>query len=145
DRRDAEVLGVVRLVDLDALPFPLDVALIDGMHAGDRLDQRGLSGTVVADQGDHLTGVDLKLDVGERLDGTESLGDPAQRQHGRSGHVNHLLRRLTRREVVQKFSGGVPTGAPRSLRGWCVRGAGGDSGQRVPYGSHRMDSRTAWD
>ena len=31
----------------------------------------------------------------EGLDRTESLGDSAQRQHGRSGHVNHLLRRLT--------------------------------------------------
>jgi hypothetical protein len=39
--------------------------------------------------------VDLELYIGERLNGTESLGDPSQRQHGRSGHVNHLLRRLT--------------------------------------------------
>ena len=80
---------------LDRPAVPLDDALVDGVHAGDRLDQRGLAGAVVAHQGDHFTGVDLQLDVGERLDGTESLGDPAQRQHGRSGHVNHLLRRLT--------------------------------------------------
>ncbi|GGX81740.1 hypothetical protein GCM10010510_28470 [Streptomyces anandii JCM 4720] len=70
--------------------------------------------------------MDLKLYVGERLDGTEPLGDPAQRQHGRSGHVNHLLRRLTRREVVQKF-GGMFRPAPRlELAGLCdARGAGG--------------------
>ncbi len=95
DGRDAEILGVVGLVDLYGAAFPLDDTVIDGVHAGDRLDQRGLSGAVVAHQGDHFTGVDLKLYVGERLDGTEPLGDPSQRQHGRSGHVNHLLRRLT--------------------------------------------------
>ena len=94
--------------------LPLDDALIDGVHAGDRLDQGGLSGAVVAHQGDHLTGVDLQFDIGERLDGAEPLGDPAQRQHGRSGHVNHLLRRLTggdaapgeARRLVQKDSRG---------------------------------------
>nr|BFD82045.1 hypothetical protein StreXyl84_14460 [Streptomyces sp. Xyl84] len=74
--------------------------------------------------------MDLKLYVGERLNGTEPLGDPAQRQHGRSGHVNHLLRRLTRREVVQKF-GGMFRPAPRTelagLNG--ARGAGGAVGR----------------
>ena len=95
DGRDAESLGVVRPVDADRLALPLDGALVDGVHAGDRLDQRGLSGAVVADQGDHFSGVDFQFDVGERLHGTEPLGDSAQRQHGRSGHVNHLLRRLT--------------------------------------------------
>ncbi|GLX47747.1 hypothetical protein Shyhy01_06970 [Streptomyces hygroscopicus subsp. hygroscopicus] len=70
--------------------------------------------------------MDLKLYVGERLDGTEPLGDPAQRQHGRSGHVNHLLRRLTRREVVQKFSGGFRPAPRAELAGLCVsRDAGG--------------------
>ena len=137
DGRDAQVLGVVRPVDLDGLALPLDDALIDGVHAGDRLDQRGLSGAVVADQGDHFTGVDLQLDVGERLDGTEPLGDPAQRQHGRSGHVNHLLRRLTggdaapgtarrlsRANVWRTFLSGAPPvagagrgGAPDRLHG----------------------------
>ncbi len=52
------------------------------MHAGDRLDQRGLSGSVVAHQGDHFTGVDLKLDVGERLDGTEPLETPRNASTG---------------------------------------------------------------
>ncbi|GGT58998.1 hypothetical protein GCM10010256_15050 [Streptomyces coeruleorubidus] len=88
--------------------------------------------------------MDLKLYVGERLYGTEPLGDPAQRQHGRSGHVNHLLRRLTRREVVQKCGRSDHSGAPRSLRGWYggapeELGAAGpvrewrESGHGLPY------------
>src|SRR5690606_30496465 len=64
---------------------------------------------------------------------TEPLGDPAQRQHGRSGHKNHLLRRLTRREVVQQI-GGCSVGAPRSLRGCLSAGRRRSSCQPVRYG-----------
>ncbi len=82
DDGDAEFLGVVRPVDLHRLALPLDGALVDGMHPGDGLDQGGLAGAVVADEGDDLTGADLQVDVGERLDGAEPFGDSAQRQHG---------------------------------------------------------------
>ncbi len=121
-RRDAQVLGVVGLADGDRAPLPLDDAVIDGVHAGDRLDQRGLAGTVVAHQGDHFTGVDLEFYVGQGLNGTEPLRDPSQRQHGRSGHMNHLLRRLTGGDVVQKRAGAGRMGerfcpAPRRWRG----------------------------
>ncbi len=67
---------------LTGLAFPLDDALIDGVNTGDRLDQRGLAGAVVAHQGDHLSGVDLQLDIGEGLDRTESLETPRNASTG---------------------------------------------------------------
>ncbi|CAD5932108.1 protein of unknown function [Streptomyces sp. KY75] len=65
--------------------------------------------------------MDLKLYIGEYLDGTESLGDPSQRQHGRSGHVNHLLRRLTgggcrARGKARRSSRRKEKGGKRSVR-----------------------------
>src|SRR5690606_13771712 len=98
--------------------------------------------------GDHLTGVDLKLYVGERLDGTEPLGDPALRQHGRSGHKDHLLRRLTRRGVVQ-LVGWCSFGAPRFLRGCLSAGRRRSVWQPVRRGSRfgapvRQDLGTAY-
>ena len=78
-------------------------------------------------KGDHFTGVDLKLYVGERLNGTEPLGDPAQRQHGRSGHVNHLLRRLT--------GGDAALGVMRGRL--CFRHSWDESRRK-----HRLTSRT---
>ena len=45
------------------------------MDAGEDLDEGGLAGAVVADEGDHLAGVDPEVDVGERLDGAEALAD----------------------------------------------------------------------
>lgn len=44
------------------------------------------AGGVVAHQGDHLPGPDLQLDVLQRLDGGEPLGDTAQSQQGLSRH-----------------------------------------------------------
>ena len=43
------------------------------MDPGDRLDQSRLAGAVVADQADHLTGVDLEVDPVQSLDRAESL------------------------------------------------------------------------
>ena len=48
------------------------------MDAGEDLDQRRLAGAVVADQRDDLAGMDVEIDVGQRRDGAEILGDAAQ-------------------------------------------------------------------
>jgi hypothetical protein len=50
------------------------------VDTGQHLDQGGLSGTVVADDGDDLTGRDVEVDGGERGDGAEGLGDTSQGQ-----------------------------------------------------------------
>ena len=43
------------------------------MDPGDRLDQRRLAGAVVADEADHLAGVDGEVDPVQSLDRAESL------------------------------------------------------------------------
>ena len=51
------------------------------MHAGQDLDQRRFAGAVVADQRHDLAGMDVEIDVGERRDRAEILGDAAQAEH----------------------------------------------------------------
>ena len=58
---------------VDLLAVEQVLALVAGLDPGDRLDQRRLAGAVVADERDDLTGVDLEVDVGERLHGAEAL------------------------------------------------------------------------
>jgi hypothetical protein len=84
DGGDAELPGRLRRRHLDLLAFEEHLAALCGLHAVHRLDQRGLAGAVVADQRDDLAAVNLEVDVGQRLDGAEALGDPPQREerHG---------------------------------------------------------------
>ena len=82
DGGDAEGPGVVGASDLHGAALPDDLAPVRGTGPGDHLDQRGLAGRVAADQGDHLTGPDLQVDVHQRLDGGEALGDTVQREQG---------------------------------------------------------------
>jgi hypothetical protein len=86
DGRDPQDLGVLWTLDLDGTALPLDDAPVGGTDPRDHLDQGGLAGGVVAHQGDHLPGPDLQLDVHQRLDGSEALGDAAQRQQGLNRH-----------------------------------------------------------
>src|SRR5919206_150926 len=64
---------VARVVDRDRLPLEQDLAAVDGVDAGDALDQRRLAGTVVADQRGHLPRVDREIDVVEDVDRAEPL------------------------------------------------------------------------
>ena len=48
------------------------------MDAGQDLDQRRFAGAVVADQRHDLAGMDVEIDVGQRRDRAEVLGDAAQ-------------------------------------------------------------------
>ena len=67
----------------DAPPLDPDRSRVGWLHAGDRLDQRGLARAVVSDQCDDLTGVDVEIDVHERGDRAEALADAAcdQQRH----------------------------------------------------------------
>src|SRR5262249_24428976 len=51
--------------------------------AGDDLDERRLAGAVVADEADHLTGVDGAIDAPERARRAVVLGDAGQLDDGR--------------------------------------------------------------
>ena len=85
DGGDAEVLGLGRATDPDGLAVEGDVAVVGGVDARDHLDERGLAGAVVADQGDDLTRPDVHVDVREGLDGAEALGDAGQGENDLPG------------------------------------------------------------
>jgi len=73
-------LGIAGTVDLDRLAFPQDGAAVRRVDPGDDLDEGGFSGPVVAQQRDDFARVDGQVDVAERLDRAESLGNPGQLQ-----------------------------------------------------------------
>jgi hypothetical protein len=60
DRRDAQLVGVLRVADADALALHGDRSRVRRLHARDSLDQRRLAGAVVVDEGDHLARVELE-------------------------------------------------------------------------------------
>ena len=61
------------------------VALVGGVDAGDRLDQRRLAGAVVADQADDLAGADGEVDPVQSLDRAESLAYSLQLEERSAG------------------------------------------------------------
>ncbi|EAU64988.1 hypothetical protein STIAU_5981 [Stigmatella aurantiaca DW4/3-1] len=62
------------------------VALINGDDPRDDLDQGRLASAVVTTEGNHLTGLDFEVHLGQRLDGSEALGDSLQRKQRIRGH-----------------------------------------------------------
>jgi hypothetical protein len=68
----------LRAADVHRLAGEEDLALVGRVGAGDDLDQRGLAGAVVADEGDDLAGGDLEVDLRQGLHGAEPLADPLQ-------------------------------------------------------------------
>ena len=84
DGLDAHVAGDARRAEVDLCPVEQDRAGVEGEVARQRLDQGGLAGAVVADQGDDLTGMDVEVGGVEGSDGTEASGqDRALRGWGR--------------------------------------------------------------
>ena len=84
-RRDLVGLGILGTVDVDLLPFHVDVAAVPGGDAADDLDHGALSGAVFADEHMGLAPVALHLGVVECHDAAEPLADVSgldQRDHG---------------------------------------------------------------
>ena len=79
-RGDAGGLGLVRAVEADLLAVDADRAAVRLVDARDDLDERGLAGPVLADEGMDLTGGDREVDVLQRADTREGLGDAFQRE-----------------------------------------------------------------
>ena len=75
DRRDAGVLGVGRGAEDALLARDRDGALVDGVDAGQRLDQRRLPGPVLAHERVHLAGAEDEVHAVEREDAREADGD----------------------------------------------------------------------
>ena len=89
DGRDPERGRVLGLGDRDLLAAEADRAGVGGVDAGDRLDHRRLAGAVVADEADHLAGVDGEVDPVQCLDRAESLADSLQlEERSAVGHLS---------------------------------------------------------
>ena len=75
DRLDREVVRHAHRIvgEVELLVADEDAPRGGREHAGQHLDQRGLSGAVVADQPDDLVPADGKVDVAERLDRAEEF------------------------------------------------------------------------
>src|SRR5262249_48738868 len=78
DDLDPEPGSVLRAVDVHLLPFEQDLAAVSGVSPSDAFDERRLAGAIVAYERHHLTGPHLEVDVVERLDRPEGLGDSLQ-------------------------------------------------------------------
>src|SRR5262249_13332376 len=60
-----------------------DLPLIGGIVAGQDVDQRGLAGTVVAEQGDDLAAPDVEIEAVDRRRVAAVAGDAGQLEDGR--------------------------------------------------------------
>ena len=77
-RRDAVFGRVARAPEADRGAVDQDLAVGRLVDAGEDLDQRRLAGAVVAEEAMDLAGIDLDVDVAERDDRAEMLGDAAE-------------------------------------------------------------------
>ncbi len=76
--------GVAWRAQLDGLAVELEGALVGPVEPGDDVGERALARAVLAQQGVHLSDVDLEVDVGIRDDAGKALRDAPQR-HRRNG------------------------------------------------------------
>ena len=78
DDLDTEGAGLLRPVDRLDVTFEGQLAAVEGVDAGDRLDQRALAGAVVTHQRGDFTRVHVEVHIVQNLDGTETLVDTTQ-------------------------------------------------------------------
>ena len=91
--RHAERLRVARIAERDRLAVDQYVALVGPVHADENLDQRRLSGTIVAKEAMHLAGIDLDVDILQRAHRAEIDADVAQFHGGGAvGMAGHQRR-----------------------------------------------------
>ena len=80
DDLDAERAGVLGAVQVHHVALEPDLAGVEGVDAGDALDQGALAGAVVTDEGGDLAGVDLEVDTVQHLHRAEALVDSREGQ-----------------------------------------------------------------
>ena len=78
-------LGRARVVH--RLALECDLAGVGGQHAGDQIEERGLAGAVRSDQGVDVAGRHLDLEIVERVEAAEALGQPLDRKAGGGGRA----------------------------------------------------------
>src|SRR5260370_37277379 len=88
DERDSALGNQGRMPSMNRLAlegyFPSrDLALLERQHAGDRLEQRRLAGSIWAEQGDDAAFTHLHVDMLQRRDGTVIA-------NGNIGNAEHI-------------------------------------------------------
>ncbi len=101
-------------------PVDHDLSSIDRVDPGQRLDERGLPGAVLAHQGVHLAGEEPEVDAVERLDPGKAEGDPRHRDDRGDVLLVGRNRRAVSNGHHRPF---VRTGTTRTGRLNCARGA----------------------
>src|SRR3954467_5736881 len=83
DDDDAERLGIVDVAEAALLAIEDDGALVAAgrVDAAEHLHQRGLAGTVLADEGVDLPGFNREVDIAQRLHAGKALADVTHLQH----------------------------------------------------------------
>ncbi len=82
DGLDAGGAGGDRRGEAHRPTLELDLALVDLDGAGERLDQRGLAGAVVADDGEDLAGMKVEIAMVERRDPAIPLDEATRLENG---------------------------------------------------------------
>jgi hypothetical protein len=75
DDGNADLLGVVWVVDVQRLAAEKEFAAVHRVDAGEDLHQRRLAGAVLADQPENLAGGDMETHIFQRLHTGEGLAD----------------------------------------------------------------------
>ncbi len=119
DGLDAVALRVAGVANADPVPGDVDRSIVHLVGAGKNLDERRLAGAVVADDADHLPGLDRDRDALDRVDTAERLVD-----------VSHLDERWAARRfrnIARHGSGN----SSRRTRSRGLRGLRGLRGSRA--------------
>ena len=95
DRLDAVFLGVARIADVRLFAGDKNLAGVALVGAREHLDQRRLSGAVVAEQADHLAWKEIEACMVDGPDAAEGDGDVAHLDQRCLGHgfLPHFTRR----------------------------------------------------
>jgi len=136
DGLDPEAGRVCRAVDAHLRALEANGALVGRLDSRDRLDQGRLARTAVAHERDHLTCVDVEVDVDQGLHGPELLADtstleqrhtasPKGRQEvasllrsiDRSGRRDHVPSPSFQQQHPRSRAGGHPGRPYRTVRG----------------------------
>ena len=88
---DPELDRVLRRGDRHGLAVQKDLARVGGVQPVEDAHQRGLAGSVLAQQGMHFAATQVEVDVVVREHPGKLLGDPSELEDGRLVHARGIL------------------------------------------------------
>ena len=103
------------------------------LDAGDDLDQRRLAGAVLADQAMHLAGLDVQVDLAQRMHAAEDLGDVLELEeagHRRDSSATGLISDERRSGELDRRGSRTATSDPRRSSSLPARAEASSADQR---------------